>query len=223
MSCARTGPSGSGRPRRIAGPGELVVTLALLTVLALFLAAWSVSGASATGLPATGSASFNEELEEEFEPEEECLESEAEFEELCEEGEAEESGGPYPPEECVLETASARLTTFDSRDRVRLAIRYRLAAPARVTIDYRLSGGKGPLKLGRAKRHLSRIGLLVLGEKLSRQRMAKVRAAGRFLVEIHVVGTPSYCHRYSRRHLTIRRVAHSQAVWLQSDSIFGTA
>ena len=52
--------------------------------------------------------------------------------------------------------------------------------------------------------------------------MDKVRAARRFTVVTNVLAAPRYCHRYDTRHLTIRRTIHSQAVWFQSDSIFGS-
>ena len=52
--------------------------------------------------------------------------------------------------------------------------------------------------------------------------MEKVRAAKRFTVMMSIPGTPRYCNRYDTRHLTIRKTVHSQVVWFQSDSIFGT-
>ena len=33
---------------------------------------------------------------------------------------------------------------------------------------------------------------------------------------------PGYCHRFETRRLTVKRTVHSQVVWFQSDSIFGT-
>ena len=52
--------------------------------------------------------------------------------------------------------------------------------------------------------------------------MARVRAARRFTVEPRHPRGPDFCRRYDTRHLTIKRTVHSQVVWFQSDSIFGT-
>lgn len=161
----------------------------------------------------------------EFE-EDECEESGEELEdeegnvEVCE-GKGETSA--YPPEECLLRSARARVFTFTAHDKIRLVIRYTSFAPADVVVSYRLSGGKGSLSLGEARDHFSKKGLFRITEKLSKAQGAKVRAARRFTVSLDIPAAPDFCHRYDTRHLTIRRTIHSQVVWFQSDSIFGGA
>jgi hypothetical protein len=158
-------------------------------------------------------------------PEEECEvaedeEGEEEEGEECLEAEAE--GGGVPPEECLLRTARARLFVYSSQNRVRLVIRYTAFSPADVQVDYRLSGGRGPLKLETAHQRFAKSGLLRVNEHLSDGAMDKVRAAKRFTVRMNALEAPRYCRRYDTRHLTIRRTVHSQVVWFQSDSIFGS-
>jgi hypothetical protein len=138
---------------------------------------------------------------------------------VCEE-EADDSR--LPPEECLLRTARARLFAYGSQNRVRLMIRYTSFAPADVFVDYRLTGGKGGLKLGSAHQRFARKGLFRATERLTEAEMDRVRAAHRFTVSISVPEAPRYCRRYETRHLTIKHSAHSQVVWSQSDSIFGT-
>jgi hypothetical protein len=138
----------------------------------------------------------------------------------CEEGEG--GIGPVPPEECLMRTARARLFTYGSQNRIRLVIRYTAFAPADVYVDFKLSGGKGPLKLGTAHQHFAKSGQLRVNERLSDGEMDKVRAAKRFTVLMNVPSAPHFCRRYDTRHLTIRRTVHSQVVWFQSDSIFGS-
>jgi len=156
--------------------------------------------------------------------EEECevIEDEEGFEEedpAC--GEGEGGNGPVPPEECLMRTARARLFTYSSQNRIRLVIRYTAFAPADVYVDYKLSGGRGSLKLGTAHQHFAKSGLLRVNQHLSDGEMDKVRAARRFTVVMNVPQAPGYCSRYDTRHLTIRRTVHHQAVWFQSDSVFG--
>jgi hypothetical protein len=138
----------------------------------------------------------------------------------CEESEV--GTGRVPPEACLMRTARARLFTYSSQNKVRLVIRYTAFSPADVYVDYRLSGGKGSLKLGTAHQHFAKSGLLRVNQHLSEGEMDKVRAAKRFTVKMAVPQAPRYCHRYDTRHLTIRRTVHSQVVWFQSDSIFGS-
>jgi hypothetical protein len=158
--------------------------------------------------------------------EEECeaFEDEEGFEEEDEGAECEEEADDSraPPEECLLRTARARLFTYSSQNRVRLVIRYTSFAPADVSVDYRLMGGKGALKLGSARQRFAKKGLFRLNERLTEGEMEKVRAARRFTVSMTVPEAPRYCHRYDTRHLTVKHSIHNQVVWFQSDSIFGT-
>jgi hypothetical protein len=158
-------------------------------------------------------------------PEEECeaFEDEdglEEEDEECLDGRAGNDG--VPPEECLLRTARARLFVYGSQSRVRLVIRYTAFSAADVYVDYKLSGGMGSLKLGTAHQHFAKSGLLRINEGLSDGEMDKVRAAKRFTVLMNVPQAPRFCRRYDTRHLTIRRTAHNQVVWFQSDSIFGS-
>jgi hypothetical protein len=157
--------------------------------------------------------------------EEECeaFEDEDGAEEEDEECEEEEAGDSrVPPEECMLRTARARLFTYSAQNRVRLVIRYTAFTSADVYVDYKLMGGKGPLKLGAAHQRFAKSGLFRLTERLSDGEMEKVRAAKRFTVVLSLPEAPRYCRRYDTRHLSIKRTVHNQAVWFQSDSIFGT-
>jgi hypothetical protein len=154
-----------------------------------------------------------EEECEEFEDEEGLLEGEE-----CEE----EGEGSYPPEECLLRTARARVFASTLQNRVRLVIRYTSFSPAEVNVDCRLIGTKGSLKLGAVHQRFAVKGLFRLSERLSDAEMDKVRAAKRFNVTMNIPGVPRYCDRYDARHLTVKRSVHSQVVWFQSDSIFGT-
>lgn len=157
-------------------------------------------------------------LEEEAECEE--FEDEEGFvEEVCEE---DEETGLLPPEECMLRSARARLFTYSSQNKVRLVIRYTSFSAADVTVEYRLNGSRGSLKLGSAKRRFAKKGVFRATARLTGPQMEKVRAARRFTVKMSIPGIPGYCSRYDTRHLTIRRTVHSQVVWFQSDSIFGT-
>lgn len=160
-----------------------------------------------------------------IEPEEECevFEDEdgvEEEEEECAEEEAEDSR--VPPEECVLRSARARLFTYSSQDRIRLVIRYTAFDPGDVYVEYRLSGAKGGLKLGTAHQHFEKRGLLRVNQRLGENAMSRVRAAKRFTVVMTIPTAPRFCHHYDTRHLTIRRTIKSQAVWFQSDSVFGS-
>lgn len=127
-----------------------------------------------------------------------------------------------PPEECLLRTARARVFTFAAHDKVRLVIRYTSFSPADVVVSYHLNGAKGSLNLGEARDRFSKKGLFRVTEKLTKAQATKVHAAKRFTVELDIPAAPSYCHRYDTRHLTIKRTIHSQVIWFQSDSIFGT-
>lgn len=136
----------------------------------------------------------------------------------------EEGGGNgrVPPEECLMRTARARLFTYSSQNRVRLVIRYTAFAPADVYVEFKLSGGKGSLKLGTVHQRFAKSGLLRVNERLGDGAMDKVRAAKRFTVVMTIPSAPRYCHHYDTRHLTIRHTIHGQVVWFQSDSIFGS-
>jgi hypothetical protein len=223
----RSDTSDEARLRRFVWLASFAVPVAVL--LLLFCAAQSAHSMTTQPPPPGGRTAEVEEAEEAEEESEECgeLEEEGESEEAeeTEEGEEEECGAEeessLPPEACVLQTARARVFAYTAHDKVRLVIRYTSLSPAQVKVDYRLRGAKGSLKLGEAKQRFSRQGLFRLNESLSKVEMAKVRSAREFIVELEIPGTPHYCRRFYDQHLTIKRSVHNQAVWFQSDSIFG--
>lgn len=169
--------------------------------------------------PAT--RSFVVDTSDPVEVEEECFEEGEGAEEECE-AEADDTS-PFPPEECLLRTARARVFAYTAHDRVRLVIRYTSLAPAQVSVDYWMKGRKGPLSLGHAKQRFAKKGLFRLAENFSAAQMEKVRAAKGFTVTMRIPAAPKYCNQYYSRHLTIKRTVKNQVLWFQSDSIFGTA
>ena len=154
---------------------------------------------------------FVEECEEEASDEEQ---------EECEE-ELLEAEGPLPPDECLLRTARARVSTYAPQEKVRLTIRYTSTSPVEVLVDYRVRGGRGSIVLGHARQHFSQRGVARIAEHLGPAEMERVRAAKSIVVELTIPSAPSGCDRFYTRHLTIRHSIHHQVVWLQSDSIFG--
>ncbi|MEX2108553.1 MAG: hypothetical protein WD827_06675 [Solirubrobacterales bacterium] len=221
MSTKADTPTWLGTHARVAR--TLLCVLGLVTLAFLYSAqpgqALEVAGTPIVNLPEDREEPF-EELEEEGEEEceafeEEFAEDEEAFEEECEEFEEDERSRSLPPSECRLRTASARVFT-QARDRVSLVIGYTSFSPANVTIDYRLKGGKGSLKLGRTTRHFSKQGVVRITDKLSDSQMKKVKAARDFEVQIRIPAAPGYCRSYLTRHLDAKRKAHGQVVWFQS-------
>ncbi|HSS03872.1 MAG TPA: hypothetical protein VLK89_01625 [Solirubrobacterales bacterium] len=190
---------------------------------------------SAHALPPV-SVSAPAEQEEEFEGEEEgefdeeaCEVAEEEFEEgfldekavekACEEGEDRDKVAGHSsiaPAECLLRSAHARLVTSDLNESARLTIGYTTYEPTTATIDYGLSGGKGTLHLGAAKRHLGRSGVIRLSKALSNSEMAKLDAAGHFTVRLHVAEAPARCRRFETEQLTVRSASGHRVVWSQT-------
>jgi hypothetical protein len=171
--------------------------------------------------PADQAAEECVEEEDEAEEEAEEVEEEAAEEEVECEAEAEDAS-PFPPEECLLRTARARAFSNTEQDKLRLAIHYTALVPIEVSVEYRLEGGKGTLRLREARRHFSQHGVFRTSETLNEAQMTKVRAARDFAVQFHIPDAPTYCNRYYERRLSIRHSgAHHRLAWLQSDSIFG--
>lgn len=220
-----SGPGGAERRfpmGRLAMPAFLVFVLAL-TAAAVPLTALAAGDAPTSSAPPPAveeseGQEWGEELGEEEEEEEVGCEEAEEFEPA----ECDQAAGPEPvgaPSHgaCTLRSARAEVFVYRSRSRVRLAIHYTSSAPAEVTVETRLSGRKGPLRLGRARRHLRRRGLLRLTERLDEPQMAKALAAARFTVELHVPGAPRSCQGLNTRQLTVHRTNHGRAAWLQWD------
>lgn len=156
------------------------------------------------------------------EDEEELEEIEWEEEEESEEDEWEEwEEGEEPPVECLLRTASGRAVVPDEQDKLLLTIRYSAFEPTEATIDYRLRGAKGSLRLPQSRQRLGERGVLRIAEPLSPNEAERARAARDFTVQIRIAGTPKECLPLSVRRLTIKRSVHGQHVWRQSGSVFG--
>ncbi len=174
--------------------------------------------------PEPATRSFVLEFEQESEQEEcgagEEFEDEEGNVEECEEG---ARHGSIPPAECLLRTARARVLTYDSEEKLRLVIRYTSFAAANVDVQFRLGASNHSPKLGEARRRFAKRGFFRLTEKLSRSEIDRVRAARRFTVDLSLPAAPDFCRRYEARHLTTRRTVHSQVVWSQSGSVFGSA
>jgi hypothetical protein len=224
-----------GMPSRDTAPRLLRPALAALAVLTFALAAIALAtpahGASTDEVtlddlgPETSSFVVDagepgDEFEEECFEEEESEEAEAatededgleEVEEECE-AEAQDTDSLFP-DECLLRTTSARVFTSDAHDKVRLVLRYSALSPTEVTIEYRLKGSKGSLRLGSTHKHFGQRGVFRATEALTESQMARVRAAKSFEVELHVPGDPASCGHYYSRHLTVRRGGNSHAVW----------
>jgi hypothetical protein len=152
--------------------------------------------------------------------EEECIEWEEGVVE-CEPPEVPTGSAPYPPEECLLRTASARVVSSPSRSILRLVVQYTTAAPTRAYIDFAMRSGGDSLGLGVVRRHLARSGVLRLHESLGEAQMERAQAATDFLLTIDIPSTPDYCRRYSSRRLGLKRTVHGQTAWFQSDPAFG--
>lgn len=217
----------TARIARVAWFATFVAPLVLATLLL------GVKSAHAgPPLPSLTPFAFEEELEEEDEAEfaeaecetareevEEGEISKAEGDEICSEDEGEgrktASGSNAAPEECLLRSARVRLVADDSPGGVRLTVRYKTYEPTTATVEISVRGGKGLLHLGTAKRHLGRSGVIRLTESLAEQKMAKVDAATRFTIRIHVPGAPGSCRRFETEQLTVKRSSKDLAVWSQ--------
>ena len=173
--------------------------------------------------PATRSFSvvLSVECEAEDEVAEEDEEEGEEVDEGSEEACAESSNGAVPPQECLLRSVRAHLSTYPSQERIRLVLRYTTFAPADAIVSVR-AGGHGSPKLIESHRRLARQGLLRLNQRLTKEETARVRLARRFTVETSIAAAPALCRHYAFRHLTVRHASRSQVLWTQGDSIFGS-
>jgi len=228
----------AGMASRNTAPRRLRPTFAALAVLAVALAVTALA-TPAHGLTDDEAASLDSGPEassfvvdtgepgDEFEVE--CVEEEGESEEAeedegegaeeAEECEAEAQDSElFPPEECLLRTARARVFTYAAHDKVRLVLHYTTLTPAEVTIDYRLKGGKGSLQFDEAKKRFTRHGVFRANETLSDAQMNRVLAAKSFEVQLRVPAAPAFCNRYYSKHLTIKHGGHNNTVWSEPDS-----
>src|SRR5262249_54128897 len=141
----------------------------------------------------------------------------------CEPAEDSTESGPYPPEECLLRSARARVLSSPSGSRLRFVVGYSAVVPTRAYLDIEMRSGGTSSGLGVVRRHLGRSGVLRLRESLDAGQMERARDATDFLLTIDIPSTPSYCERYFTRHLELRRTVHGQPAWFQSDPVFGPA
>jgi hypothetical protein len=151
-----------------------------------------------------------DEGEEESSEGEEAGESEA--------GEDDESSEPEPPspaeekcesiaddearasceenaegEECVLEYAEAKVAANPDTNKVRLTVRYESFEPSTVTVETRLRGRKGSLRLGSERARFRKAGSFHDTFALTEKQMARALVAREFSVDLHAVGTPDSC------------------------------
>lgn len=215
------------------------VAIARVAWLATFVVPLVLAGlllAAKTTHAATGAAlivplALDEELEAEEEGELEegsCEEAEGEFEagelsgaeleEICgeEEDDAElkaAGSSKVAPEECLVRSSRARVVAHLSQNTVRLTVGYTTYEPTVATLDYGLTGGKGSLQMGAAKRHLGRSGVLRLSKRLSDAQMAKVQSGGHFTVHLHGTEAPSSCRPFETEQLTVKHASRRLAVW----------
>lgn len=199
-----------------------------LATLVLVFALAQAKSAHAMGAPATGSvltSSFSgegdeaegfeaeDEEEDEWEIEEECevVGSGEDEEEVCEEVGDEDSEGA--PQECLLNSAAATITTVPARDTVRLAVSYSAHSPVEVRLGYSVRGGRGPLRLDEQRARFGRQGTFRASARLGERQMARVLAAHSFTVELQAVNTPRYCQSFFKQKLTVRRAAGGGLTW----------
>ncbi len=224
----------AARTRRIAWLVSVVVplvVLALLLTLKPAHAATPAAGPAGAIAAPSAMAAVGEPAEGEGEEAEGCeaageeVEAETEAEEVGEETEVEageeeaegcEAAGVPPPASCLLRSAHARILVYAPQDRVRLLVDYTSSARAQATVEYRLEGNRGSLRLGDANRTLADRGVLHLSRRLTSAQMAKVRAAKSFTVELQVPTAPRSCRRFDTRHLTTKRTTRYEIVWSQA-------
>ncbi|MET0559270.1 MAG: hypothetical protein ABW065_11435 [Solirubrobacterales bacterium] len=214
-------PAHSPRTIRVAWWVAFAITIALVVGLGM------ARSADAANLALPGpSASIQPPFEdgEECEADEpDCAEEEGEGEEECELDEdgfeecvgSEEDEDEAPPE-CLLTTARPRISIAADQERLRLDVRYTLAAPADVSISLRSSGSKGALALPAGKRHLSRSGSFHETTQLTGTETERALAAKQFTVRLHVLDVPGSCNRYEFRHLRVRRGGEQSPVFSET-------
>lgn len=208
-------PAVSARLLRFACLVSFAITLVAIAVLAVAKSAQASSTAPAhlVDRPAL-LLPLEEEAEGEYEEEWE------EDEELEEEDEG-AKGSAEPPEECGLRSARASAVADESQARVRTQVSYTSFEPVRAEIDFKLSGPKGSVTIGRDRKQLSYSGAIRGSEQLSAGELAKALVAQRITVTVRVLEAPATCRRYSDRHLKSRKAGGDRIAWLQSDSVFG--
>ena len=212
-------PANPGREMNLTRLAWLVSIATPVVLIGLLCLAKAASSHRAVrGHRNAGTGRRTDEVEEEcFEWEEGVLE--------CEDrrSEAEAKAARYPPEECLLRTARARVVSSPSRNRLRFIVRYTTVDPdAGLPRLPDAQGRADSLDLGVVKRHLGRSGVL----RLTRDPRQRPDGAGpqtpaTILLTLDIPSAPSYCQPYFTRRLALRRTVHGQTVWFQSDPAAG--
>lgn len=187
--------------------------LPLLLALLLLAVLGTAASAQASLLPAAQPAPvplLADEEEDEAEDEEseaeedeesdDCVIEDEEDVQLCAEI-AQEEKESAKAERCVLESASASVSTNHKSGKIRLTVRYTTYGPAPFSLRYSLRGGKGTLRLGTAKARFGRAGAFHDVIRIDERKMPKVLAAREFQIELHAQKTPGFC----RERLTVQR------------------
>jgi cobalamin biosynthesis protein CobT len=154
-----------------------------------------------------------ESEEEEFE---ESESEEEEFElEQCEEEAQKKTAAVSAPEECRVRSAESSITTLPSSDRVQLTVRYLTYKPSTVSVDLRLTDGKGSLKIDSITKHLGKKGVLHLTTKVSDAMMERAAKAKEFDVSLRVPQTPGYCGAMLEQKLGAKHPVGDARVYTQ--------
>lgn len=201
------------------------VTLTLIAILALIGSAQASTPfpesplrLAAAEAEDEGRAEEEGDAEEEADETEWCMEEEG-AEGWTEEGEeeglegCEEEAGASASEECMLASASAKVSAATEPGKVRLVLRYTTHSPTVMIVRYSLRGAKGSLNLGKDRQRFDRSGVFRDTEVLPDRQMAKVTAAREFTVELRAVNSPSYCRELFEQHLTARRSVPGGLLW----------
>lgn len=199
-------------------PIALLMTAVFVAVAAFVFVLTEQAAASGPQGPIASISPRALVVEEEGEAEEGETEETEEDEEESEEGGSEPGLPQGVPDECLEYTVAARVVSSLSRQTVRLELSYDSGEPGEASLSYALKGGKGSLRLGTAKWHLSPWGHLERTARLGDRELAKLAAARSFTVRVNLPGTPSFCEIYGTRHLTSRRRAGEQTIWSERPS-----
>ncbi len=148
---------------------------------------------------------------------EEGVECEVLGEEQAEEALCEgETADQDVPAECLLSSTETTVSAVPARGILRVSVRYTAHARAAVKVEYRLRGGKGPLRLGQDRERFNLEGTFRTRERLSERQTAKVAAARSFSVAVQAVNAPRYCHRHFDQTLTVKRARGGSITWSES-------
>jgi hypothetical protein len=144
---------------------------------------------------------------------EEIAEGEPVETECEEESEADLGESREAPEECLVRTAAATVSTSSAADTVRLSLRYTSWTPSTVAVSYGLRGNRGGLMLGHTTERFAKKGVLKLTAELSAAETLRAAAAREFDVTVHPINTPAYCGKIFAQRLDAHKAAGRGRVW----------